>query len=123
MELKETVVCRTGYCQHCYDSIRPKMKDIVLLYGTKSNRYKVYYVQRPPHNRGYVPFNYVYEKTIANRDVVGWRFCSIYGCGVKWAKENDVWKYVPDHQRYERFMISLEDWKALIYFKDFDYFI
>lgn len=119
-----TIITRTGFCASCAKEDRPLVGTVCLIFGSKSNLYKAYHVGRRTQYKGFVPFVYTLEKVIGE-NVVGHRCCSVYGCGVtrNWNREFHCFIYetLPDH--YERFIYPLENWNALISFKDFSYYI
>ena len=119
----ETIICRTSYCESCYQADRPNRRNhVCLVWGSGHNDYKVYRTGRVPPVRGYVPFLYKMDKVLGE-NVTGWRCCSVFNCGVEQSIENQIIYYRTIPDKWERFVYTLADWKALIFFKDFDYFI
>jgi hypothetical protein len=92
------------------------------MYGSGHNAYKVHRANNRPPVRGFVPFIYKMDKVIG-QNVTGWRVCSVYECGVERHDNDNVYIYQVIPEKWQRFVYTLADWKALIMTKDYSYFI
>ena len=116
------IICRTAFCPTCFKEARPRKDDLCLLYGRTQRAFKVHEVQERSKTKGFTPFIYKIDEVIGG-NVTGWRTCSMLGCGTGKRLEDGTSFLYLKKDSWERFIYTINDWNALIRFKDLDYHI
>lgn len=110
-----TIITRIGYCPLCALADSPKSNQKFLVHGSSSNSFRV--LQARWHGiPGMCPHIYKLDKIIGNRDVVIYKSCAMYPCGVtKTTDAQGDFYYVKE---YKREVWTLECWNALVQLKN-----
>lgn len=108
------IICRCGFCQECFKEGRPHSQDPFLAYGSNN---KDYVYRRALGNgiRGFVPTIYKALNILGQNVIINYA-CSFCDC-VMW-DDGQGWRY---EIKWKRGLLHLEDWNALVTFKDDSY--
>lgn len=115
-----TIICRVGFCSQCYKAQRPRTDNFFVVHGTTG-----WHVMLAQHlgNPGFVPTLYRLVKVIGE-NVVYEKLCSMHDCGTDVYYHSTSQEYRFDLGEWERGMMTLETWNALVQYKhDTDYHI
>lgn len=113
------MISRVGWCQRCQREMRPKTGHHFVVAGAKA--FHVYQAEHTVYN-GFVPYFYKLVKSIGE-NVVYERLCGIHECGVEvyWDSQNYKYKFVMKEHLWERGIMPLTTWNALVMFKPSGY--
>lgn len=116
----ETIITRVGYCPHCNEAMRPHYDSQFAVVG-KTGRYHIY-IANSLGRIGFVPHFYKLIKVIG-QNVVYEKSCAMHGCGTDIYFDNEKQNYQFYIQGYERGIMDLTSWNALVQYHDDGYFI
>lgn len=110
-----SIISRVGFCTECAKAGRPKTDQVYLVHGSSGN---CFHVKRANWigNIGYVPHTYRLIKSLGENVIVK-RACGMFECGVDVKTDHrGRWYFHPDSS-WERVVMSLADWNALVLYK------
>jgi len=117
-ESTHSLVCRTEFCQNCYDQHSPKQGDLVLLYGGNSSKFKILKIGCQFIGvRGFTPHILNFSKSV-NGEVIYSSACSICEVSYKPSKTPGCRDLVFSPQVKK---VPIREWNFLITAKDLDY--
>lgn len=112
------ILTRCGFCESCYKSHRPSLKDLFAVIGN-TGVYHIY-SSRGANAHGITPHFYKLIKVIGSNVVVE-SICAMDGCGI------DIEDCAPDKifyfrkEQWNRSIITLEQWNSLVMLRDSGY--
>lgn len=120
--MPQTIISRVGHCAFCEKAGRPHYDSTFAVIG-RTGQYHMYIANRIG-KIGYTPHFYRLIKTIG-QNVVYEKSCAMHGCGVDIYFDNEVqdYQFILYEDSWQRGIMELKDWNALVQYKDPDYFI
>ena len=112
-----TTITRIGYCEKCAKEHRPKTGESFLAFGSSSQTWKPLMAKRNAI-RGLTPHNYL--MTAHNDEEVAFhKMCCVCGSYEEYNEEAKILYVVLNERAWSEVeVIRLEDWNALVLFKD-----
>ncbi len=111
-----TIITRVGFCPKCFKEARPKTGQEFIVFGATS---QAFIGERALRNgkRGFTPHIYEFERLIG-KTVYYLKTCCMCGCGACIVKDEERKLIYLDEEKTEEFYIPLNDWNALVQYKD-----
>ena len=115
-------ISRTAFCHRCANAHRPEYWDLYLVCGGSSGDYLVNQCESNVSGRhiGFTPHIFRLERKRKDYVFIT-KTCGMHGCDVSIWKDDEGFGFRIEHQEKES--MSIEDWNALVDFKDETYFI
>jgi len=109
-------ITRVGFCPHCFKAQRPRTDNFFVVHGKNWHVYRANHISNP----GYTPHLYRLLKTIGENVIVE-KICGMHECGsvVWWDNVNQCYAF--SLQKWERTMLTIKQWNALLNLKDSGY--
>ena len=113
-----TTLTRCGFCEACYKAHRPTLKDPFAVIGN-TGTYHIYLAENA-NNVGITPHFYRLIKVIGENVVVE-SLCAMHGCGIHVDTTRPQWIFYFNKEKWQRSIITLEQWNSLVKFRDSGY--
>ena len=111
-----TLITRVGHCENCQKNHKPKFGEPFAVIG-QTERFHIYLANKQPPS-GFSPFFYRLKKVIG-QNVVYERLCGI--CEVTIFQSEPQWSFIFHEDKWQRGIMTIEQWNSLILFKDSGY--
>lgn len=109
-----TMITRVGYCEKCFKEAKPKSGQMFIAFGDCSQSLKGIRAVRNGR-RGYTPNIYEFQR-LMDKTVYYSKICCMCGCGAYKSKD-EKFIYLDD-EKTEECYTTLDNWNALVLFKD-----
>jgi len=116
------LLCRTMFCQNCYDNKTPQKGQKFLVIGRGRQKYEVATVTENGRF-GFTP-NIIEKLSTKNGEVTFAASCSMNGCDTIIEYDEETSKYSMEILNTTTYTIPIIDWNSLVtYVRDSDYWL